>query len=110
MSDNIISAFTKGTWNLGDDENIPKEMRLRNNFPDPFNPATTVEYDLSEDVNVTIKVYDLLGREVATLLDGYEEAGYKKIVFDATTLSSGIYFYKMQAGRFNDVKKMMLLR
>lgn len=91
-------------------ENLPKEMRLRDNFPDPFNPVTTIEYDLSEDVYVMIKIYDLLGREVATLIDGYEETGYKKIVFDAATLSSGIYFYRMQAGKFTDVKKMLVIR
>jgi len=106
-----IGGETKaGFADIPKNENLPKEMRLRENFPDPFNPITTIEYDLSEDVYVTIKVYDILGREVFTLLDGFEEAGYKTIVFDASALTSGIYFYKMQAGRFNDVKKMMLLR
>ncbi len=99
-------------------ESLPSEMRLHINYPNPFNPITTIKYDLSEDAHATIKIYDVLGREVVTLMDDYQEAGYKTVNFDASNLPSGVYFYRMTAGHpsarsgqwYTDVKKMILLR
>jgi hypothetical protein len=80
------------------------------NYPNPFNPTTVISYQLPVSVDVTLKVYDLLGNDVATLVDEYRPAGNYKIEWDATGLSSGIYFYKLQAGSFIETMKMVLLR
>jgi hypothetical protein len=88
----------------------PHEYALRVNFPNPFNPTTEIHYDLPEDVRVRLRVYNVLGVEVATLIDEFEIAGYKVAAFHANDLPSGVYFYRLQAGNFTDVKKMMLMR
>jgi len=108
---NVLSyPISKSAVRNDIDEDIPKFTTLRMNFPNPFNPITTIKYDLSEDVHVTIKIYDILGREVMTLVDGFQEAGYKSVTLDASTLPSGVYFYRMTAGRYTDIKKMILLK
>ncbi|MBI1805699.1 MAG: T9SS type A sorting domain-containing protein, partial [Ignavibacteria bacterium] len=88
----------------------PTETRLIGTLPNPFNPTTIIKYTLAEDAKVSIKVYDLLGREVATLVDEVKSAGYKSVEFDASKLPSGIYFYHMQAGVYTSVKKMVLMK
>ncbi len=88
----------------------PLTFALAQNFPNPFNPTTRVEYALPTDVYVTLKVYDILGRQVMTVLDGFEEAGFKSAEFDASRLPSGMYFYRLTAGTFTDIKKMMLTK
>ena len=90
--------------------NIPTEFALDQNYPNPFNPATTISYKLSSNENVSLKVYSILGSEVANLVSGYQNAGSYKINFDASALASGIYFYKLQTSSFIQVKKMMLLK
>ncbi len=89
---------------------VPTEFVLGQNYPNPFNPSTTISYKLSSDGNVSLKIYDVLGNQVATLITGYQNAGSYKINFDASTLASGIYFYKLQTSSFIQVKKMMLLK
>lgn len=91
-------------------ENTPRENRLQSNYPNPFNPLTTIKYDLAANVHVSLRVYDVLGREVATLVDAEQEAGYKSVEFDAAHLPSGVYFYRLQAGKYSSIKKMMLLK
>ncbi|MHB8906150.1 MAG: T9SS type A sorting domain-containing protein, partial [Melioribacteraceae bacterium] len=76
----------------------------------PFNPSTTISYKLSSNGNVSLKIYDILGNQVATLITGYQNAGSYKINFDASALASGIYFYKLQTSNLIQVKKMMLLK
>ncbi len=89
---------------------IPTEFSLSQNYPNPFNPATTIEFSLPKEADVLLKVYNLLGQEVVTLLSGQMKAGYHKVKFDASGLSSGVYLYKIQAGDFSAVKKLMLLK
>ncbi len=89
---------------------IPSEFSLFNNYPNPFNPATTIYYAVPEISFVEIKVYDALGSEVETILADTKEAGYHQVQFDATNLQSGIYFYQLQAGSFVETKKMILLK
>ncbi|RMG38109.1 MAG: choice-of-anchor D domain-containing protein [Methanobacteriota archaeon] len=91
-------------------DNAPKEFNLYHNFPNPFNPSTTIRYDLPKDVRVTITVYNLLGQKVATLVNGYQNAGRYQVQFDASRLASGLYFYHLRAGQYNKVRKMILMK
>jgi len=89
---------------------IPAEYNLGQNYPNPFNPTTTISYDLPEAGFVSLKVFDLLGAEIATLVNTHQPAGSHAIRFDASTLSSGVYFYKIQAGSFTATRKLLLVR
>jgi type IX secretion system substrate protein/CARDB protein len=89
---------------------IPTVYSLAQNFPNPFNPSTKISYGLPKSGNVKLVVYDLLGREVGTLVNEYKKAGTYEIEFSAAQLSSGVYFYKIEAGDFVDVKKMVLMK
>ncbi|MCJ7554904.1 MAG: T9SS type A sorting domain-containing protein [Ignavibacteriaceae bacterium] len=89
----------------------PSGYTLYQNYPNPFNPKTTIEYEVPEKANITIKIYDILGREVNTIVNNEEKVRWKyKVEFDASTLSSGVYFYRIQAGSFTQTKKMMVLK
>jgi hypothetical protein len=90
--------------------NIPRQFSLGQNFPNPFNPSTIIRYTISENSSVTLKVYDITGREVTTLMNGYLQAGSYEATFSSLNLSSGIYFYELVAGRYRDVKKMTLIK
>lgn len=89
---------------------VPTETKLLGNYPNPFNPTTQISYQLKEAAEVTIKIYDVLGKEVKTLVDGFKEEGYHQVSFDASSLSSGIYFYTMKTKEKYDIKKMLLVR
>ena len=94
---------------------LPKEYSLHNNYPNPFNPATTIEFDLPVSGDVKLSIYNLLGEEVATLINGNLEAGKHSVVWEGMNnsknlVSSGVYFYSIKAGSFNAVKKMILIR
>ncbi|HYQ86287.1 MAG TPA: PQQ-dependent sugar dehydrogenase [Bacteroidota bacterium] len=89
---------------------VPNEYSLAQNYPNPFNPATTIHYTLPLTGFVTLKVYDVLGEEVATLVHGFQESGYKSATWDATNFPSGIYVYRLTSGGFADTKKMMVVR
>ena len=89
---------------------IPKKFELMQNYPNPFNPTTVIKYALPKDAHVSLKVYNVLGQEVATLVDKNVDAGYHEVNFDASQLSSGIYIYRIEAGKYVAVKKMMLLK
>jgi len=89
---------------------LPSEFRLSQNFPNPFNSSTEIRYEVPEVSHVLLEVYDVLGRRVGVLVDGVEEAGYGKVVWDAGGMASGIYFVRMEAGGFVEVRKAILLR
>ncbi|MCP4633197.1 MAG: T9SS type A sorting domain-containing protein [candidate division Zixibacteria bacterium] len=102
------------TWNLTrwieDNPEIPIATELLGNYPNPFNAQTTISFNLRSADNVNLSVYNLGGQKVETLVNGYREAGYHAVNFDASTLSSGVYFYKLQIGSFVTTKKMNLLK
>jgi len=104
------SAFTS----VGVEDNklnvIPTEFSISQNYPNPFNPTTTIAYSLPKNNFVALKIYDLLGREVATLVNEEKPAGNYEVDFNAANLSSGVYFYRISAGNFVETKKMILLR
>ncbi len=89
---------------------IPNKFELSQNFPNPFNPSTKINYSVPQISFVTLKVYDILGKEVSTLVNEEKTIGNYEINFDANNLSSGVYFYRMQAGEFSETKKFILLR
>ena len=88
----------------------PKEFKLEQNFPNPFNPTTTIQYQLPQDARVTLKVYDILGSEVATLVNEEQQAGYKEVKFNGSNIASGMYVYRLQAGDYVSIKKMLMIK
>ena len=100
---------------VGENDGTPQEFSLSQNYPDPFNPSTTIRYALSEDAHVTLKIYNMLGQLVATLVDENQSAGYREVVWSGSNefgqkVASGIYIYRMTAGSFEDSKRMLLLK
>jgi hypothetical protein len=98
-------------------QRIPATYSLEQNYPNPFNPITAFRYQLPEESNVSLKVYNLLGQIVATLIDGRRQAGYQTIAWNAGSLSSGVYFYKLEAVSIGNpgktctsVKRMMIVK
>jgi len=89
---------------------VPSKFDLSQNYPNPFNPVTKINFDLPKSGNVSIKVYDMLGKEVKTLIDEFKDAGYYNITFDASNLPSGVYFYRLTSGEFSAVKKLVLMK
>jgi hypothetical protein len=90
--------------------NLPLEYALTQNYPNPFNPSTKIKYSIPQSSNVVIKVFDILGNEIETLVNEEKSIGNYEVQFDATNLPSAIYFYQLQAGNFVETKKMVLLR
>ena len=89
---------------------VPKKFALEQNYPNPFNPSTVIRYSLPVTSQVTLKVFDVLGREVVTLINEMQESGYKTVELNATSLPSGVYIYRISAGQFTDVKKLILVK
>lgn len=112
LSDSIIQmtfptiTAMKGAGNAG----VPSQFSLSQNYPNPFNPTTTIEFSVPGSVFVSLKVYDVLGREVRTLVNAVKKMGSYEVRFDASGLSSGVYFYRIQAGAYTVVKKMLLVK
>ncbi|PJA96551.1 MAG: hypothetical protein CO129_05955 [Ignavibacteriales bacterium CG_4_9_14_3_um_filter_34_10] len=93
-----------------ENEQVPTRFDLAQNYPNPFNPSTKIVYAVPSKSNVTLKVYNLLGQEVATLVNTVKNVGRYELNFNATNLPSGVYFYSLTAGNFTSTKKMMLLK
>lgn len=99
------------TATTGVEENIqPNKFYLSQNYPNPFNPVTVISFQLPSSGSVTLKVYDVLGKEIASLVDGYKTAGRYSVTFDASRFTSGIYFYKITSGVWTETRKMILLK
>jgi len=92
------------------EEALPTEYALETSYPNPFNPTTTIRFDLPQADHVTLKVYDVQGREVATLVSGSLSAGRHRVAWDANGLASGTYFYQLRAGSFIQTRLMLLLK
>jgi hypothetical protein len=117
---NLSAAKTTEQWNkeIKVTAGAPDKYELFQNYPNPFNPATTISYQLASDSKVTIKIYDLLGREVATLCNNEQKAGYYENRFNANNYASGMYIYRLTAKsndakspfEYSSIKKMMLLK
>ena len=91
-------------------DNNPSKFSLSQNYPNPFNPTTTISYSIPQRSDVTLKVYDMLGREVMNLVSGMKNKGTYEVSFDASNLSSGLYIYSISAGSYSASRKMMLLK
>jgi hypothetical protein len=89
---------------------VPQTFLLNQNFPNPFNPSTKINYSVPHTIFLTLKIFDILGREVAILINEEKHAGRYELEFDGANLPSGVYFYQLQAGDFVETKKMVLLR
>ena len=103
----VISPVT-GIGNIGKD--VPTSFKLSQNYPNPFNPVTNIQFSIPENSFATLMVYDYLGREIQTLFSGLKTAGTYEISFNGSTLSSGVYYYKLTTDKFTETKKMILAK
>jgi hypothetical protein len=118
-STNVVNQNQIGFWyvyqettitDVEEEETIPTVFKLEQNYPNPFNPSTKIKFAVPEKSNVLIKVYDILGSEVATLVNEEIDAGWYENNFNAVGLSSGVYLFRMEAGNYVSTKKMIMLR
>ncbi len=107
---NVATVTLVGVSQGVETAELPTSYKMSQNYPNPFNPITQIRYALPKDCQVRLEVYNVIGQKVATLVNGEQKAGYKMVTWDAYNLSSGIYFYRIQASNFTDTKKMILLR
>ncbi len=107
----VLKTYTGGlTSILNESIESPDRFFLYQNYPNPFNPSTNIKFDIPKAENVELKVYNVLGKEVASLIEGFKPRGSYSIELNATSLSSGIYYYKLNAGEFWETKKMLILK
>ena len=108
LADNMrVTPIPTGILSEG---KLPVMFKLSQNYPNPFNPSTTISYQIPVQSYVSLKVFDILGREVAALVNSAEQPGYKQVNFNAENLVSGVYYYRPQAGNFIETRKLVLLR
>jgi hypothetical protein len=116
---NLFAGTRAGVWrrplsemmtSVEQYDELPNGFVLEQNYPNPFNPTTVIKFQVSSSKFVSLKVYDVLGREVKTLVNEKLEAGSYETTFDATGLASGIYFYRLQSGEFVSTKRLLLLK
>ena len=108
--DEQLDSVTTGVVESENPQTIVQNFSLHQNYPNPFNPSTHIQFDIASQVKIRLNVYDILGREVATLVNKEMMPGKYNLVFDANDLPSGIYFYKIQAGKYSQTNKMILLK
>jgi hypothetical protein len=106
---NTCLMFT-GPLSVGNNTGVPNEYKLSQNYPNPFNPVTKIEFAVPKSGFVSLKVFDILGREVADLVKENKSPGYYSVDFNATDLTSGVYFYKLVSGSFTEVKKLTVIK
>ncbi|NQU68384.1 MAG: T9SS type A sorting domain-containing protein [Candidatus Marinimicrobia bacterium] len=106
----IVDEYARNIYNSTTSPELPQVFALYAAYPNPFNPVTTISYDLSESGLVSIVIYDMTGREVTNLVNTVEETGYHSVRWDASTASSGVYFVKMVSGEFTQTQKIMLVK
>jgi hypothetical protein len=104
------SLVSTGVPNAGASDGSAREFSLSQNYPNPFNPTTTIQFTLVDRQSTIVRVYDILGREVATLVNEMKFPGSYTIRFDGSKLASGTYFYRLQAGSYTQTRKLLLLR
>jgi hypothetical protein len=110
LADGTVGQFPETATDISEINEVPVKYSLDQNYPNPFNPTTKITFSLLEANNVSLKVYNMLGEEIATLVNGFMNAGTFEVAFDATDLPTGTYFYSITAGNFKSVKKMMLIK
>ncbi|MGH2574695.1 MAG: M14 family zinc carboxypeptidase [Ignavibacteria bacterium] len=110
VDDIKLTNYCLGVTGISGNNQIPYRYALEQNYPNPFNPTTTINYQLPKQSFVSIKVFDMLGREAAVLVNSKMDAGYHDVTFDGTNFASGLYFYKIEAGEFIETKKMILVK
>ena len=107
LADTLLRGTVTG---VGDLPTIPREFSLQQNYPNPFNPTTTIRYSIPERTHVSLKLYNLLGQEVFGLVDEEKEQGEHSVHLNGSALASGVYFYRMTAGRFSEQRKLIVLK
>jgi len=117
MSQTVDIVMITDPDNVGvvNDDGLPEKFAVHQNYPNPFNPMTTLRYDLPEDGLVNITIYDMMGREIVTLINDQQPAGYRSFVWNGTndlgeSVSAGIYLFIIKAGELRQTKKMVLLK
>ena len=111
LADGTVGQFPAGVTSVEEVSSItPDNYNLSQNYPNPFNPSTTINFTIPSNEFVTLKIYNILGSTVATLVNGTLAAGSYKFNFDAQNLASGVYLYELKAGNFLEIKKMNLLK
>ena len=110
FGENLVVHVIDQPVNIKKEKEIPETFTLYQNYPNPFNPTTNFKFRIADFGFVSLKVYDLLGNEVATLVNEEKPAGEYEVEFDATGLASGIYFYRLSIGSINETKKMVLMQ
>ena len=106
----IFNVLETGVTSVEELGGVPTKFELTQNYPNPFNPTTSITFTIPEAGNVTLKVYDMLGKEVATLVNGYQTAQSYKVEFDGASLASGVYLYTLSTNNFTQTKKMVLMK
>jgi photosystem II stability/assembly factor-like uncharacterized protein len=115
----IIAGTTTGIWRRSLTEltgvqstvsELPDKFQLYQNYPNPFNPSTNIRYQITNNGNVSLKIYDIGGKEIKTLVNKFQNPGIYEVRFTGTQLSSGVYYYRLQAGAFTETKKMVIIK
>ncbi len=109
-NDIVTIKYTEGPTSVSSPENIPELFSLLQNYPNPFNPATVISFYINQYSFVSLKVYDILGNEIENLINEYKAPGNYQLTFSGENISSGVYYYKLQAGSYSQVKKMVLIK
>ncbi|MBL8007191.1 MAG: T9SS type A sorting domain-containing protein, partial [Ignavibacteria bacterium] len=107
---NVRELTSPSVGITGSINSVPAEYSLSQNYPNPFNPSTMINFSVPQTGKITIKIYNLLGTEIKTLVSGIKQKGSYEVEFNASDLSSGIYYCRMQSDNFSDTKQMMLLK